>query len=300
MEPIILVGDLIRKIFETMGMDMFRYRFMQRALLGLLIVSIMTAVVGIFVVLRGHSFLSLSVSSSAFAGLTLGAFLGVNELIIGFGFALITSVAIEETSFRGNIQPDVAAGIVFSFMFGMALLLIGLMPDPVTSGTLLQGNPLGALKTDIYQIFVVALVVLGIILAFNKQFQMITFDPTFAEAAGTPVTFIRMLLLLLIAISLTSSIQVVGGLLIISFVVLPTAAAYQLSSRMTTMMIYSIVFSSSSAVIGLLLAYAHDVGPSAAIVVVQGIIFILSFLLTPKRHTIWKQLETTISRTGLE
>ncbi|MFX1513932.1 MAG: metal ABC transporter permease [Promethearchaeota archaeon] len=296
MELIIFIGDIIRKIFEIMGSDIFRYRFMQRALMGLLIVSIMTAVIGVFIVLRGHSFLSLSVSSSAFAGLAIGAFLGWNELIIGFSFAIITSLFIEEASFRGNIKPDVAAGIIFSFMFGVALLFLGLMPDPVASGALLHGNPLGALKKDIYQIFWVALIVLTGILIFNKQFQMITFDPTFAEAAGTPVTLFRMLLLLLIAISLTSSIEVVGGLLIVSFVVLPPAAAFQLSSRMTTMMIFSIIFSSSSAIIGLFLAYEHDVGPSASIVVIQGITFFLSFLISPKRHTVWKQLWIMISQ----
>ncbi|MFX0114917.1 MAG: metal ABC transporter permease [Candidatus Hodarchaeota archaeon] len=299
MEPIILAGDLIRGAFETIGIDAFRYRFMQRALLGLVIVSLMTAVIGVFVVLRGHSFLSLSVSSSAFAGLALAAFLGLNELVIGFIFALITSVFIEETSFRGNIKPDVAAGIIFSFMFGLALLVLGLMPDPVASGALLHGNPLGALKNDIYWITLVALAVLVLALIFNREFQMVTFDPAFAEAAGTPVTFVRMLLLLLIAITLTSSIPVVGGLLIISFVVLPAAAAYQLSSRMTTMIAWSIAISTSSAIIGLILAYIHDVGPSAAIVVVQGAIFFVSFLVSPKRHAIWKQLWNAISSAEL-
>ncbi|MHA2364694.1 MAG: metal ABC transporter permease [Candidatus Hodarchaeales archaeon] len=295
MELITLVGDLIQTLFDMIGVDMFQYRFMQRALMGLLIVSIMTAVIGVFVVLRGHSFLSLSVSSSAFAGLAIGAFMGWNELIIGFIFALITSIFIEEASFRGNIKPDVAAGIVFSFMFGVALLYLGLMPDPVASGLLLHGNPLGALKNDIYQIFIIALVVLVGILIFNKQFQMITFDPAFAEATGMHVTFFRMFLLLLIALCLTSSIEVVGGLLIISFVVLPAAAAFQLSSRMTTMMIFSIVLSSSSAIVGLLLAYEHNVGPSAAIVVIQGMMFFFCFIISPKRHTFWKQLWITIS-----
>lgn len=295
MEPVVFSGDLIHQFFDFLGIDMFRYPFMQRALLGLLIVSIMTSLVGVFVVLRGHSFLSLGVSSSAFAGFVVGTFLGLNPLVFGLAFALLTTVFIEETSIHGNLKPDVATGVIFSLMLGIVLLLFRKMENPATSTSLLYGNALGTLKEDIYWIFLVAFLVIVLIFAFNKEFQMITFDPVFAEAAGTPVTVIRAILLFLIALTISSSVSVVGGLLVLSFVVIPAAAAYQLSSRLTTMISFTLTISLFSAVTGLILAYIYDVGPSASIVVLQSFLFFCCFLASPKRHTAWKQLIIIIS-----
>ncbi|MFQ5977205.1 MAG: metal ABC transporter permease [Candidatus Heimdallarchaeota archaeon] len=296
MEPVAFSGDLIRLFFDFFGIDMFRYPFMQRALLGLLIVSIMTSLIGVFVVLRGHAFLSLGVSSSAFAGFVVAIFLGQNPLIFGLAFALLTTVFIEETSIHGNLKPDVATGIIFSLMLGIVLLLFRKMENPAASTSLLYGNALGTLKEDIYWIFLIAFLVTILVFAFNKEFQMITFDPVFAEAVGTPITAIRVILLFLIALSISSSVSVVGGLLVLSFVVIPAAAAYQLASRFTTMISFTLAISLFSAVAGLILAYIYDVGPSASIVVLQSLIFFCCFLTSPKRHTAWKQLIVAISQ----
>ncbi|MHA2273332.1 MAG: metal ABC transporter permease [Candidatus Hodarchaeales archaeon] len=296
MEPIVFIGDLIQQFFDLLGIGMFRYPFMQRALMGLLIVSIMTSIIGAFVVLRGHSFLSLGVSSSAFAGFVVGTFLGINPLIVGLAFALLTSLFIEETSIHGDLKPDVTTGIIFSLMLAIVLLLFHRMENPAASTALLYGDALGALKNDIYWVFLVALVVLAMLFAFNKEFQMITFDPSFAEAVGAPVTLIRASLLFLIALTITSSISVVGGLLVLSFLVVPAAAAYQLASRFSTMIVFAFFISSFSAVIGLILAYIYNVGPSASIVVLQSVIFFCCFLFSPKRHTAWIKMWLIVSR----
>ncbi|MHA2497494.1 MAG: metal ABC transporter permease, partial [Candidatus Hodarchaeales archaeon] len=228
-------------------------------------------------------------SSSAFAGFVVGTFLGVNPLIIGLVFAFLTSLFVEETSIHGDLKPDVTTGIIFSLMIAIVLLLFHRMENPAASTALLYGDALGALKNDIYWVFLVAIVVLAVLFAFNKEFQMITFDPAFAEAVGAPVTLIRASLLFLIALTITSSISVVGGLLVLSFLVVPAASAYQLASRFSTMILFAFIISSFSAVIGLILAYTNDVGPSASIVVLQSAIFFFCFLFSPKRHAAWKK-----------
>ena len=265
-------------------LELLSYDFMQRSLLAAALVGALCSVIGVFVVLRGLSFVGAGTAHAAFAGVALAYLVGLPPLplaiLFGLGTVWVTGIMEEQ----GRMKLDVSIGILYTATMALAILFIGLMKtyNAEVYGYLF-GSVLSVTSEEVRIILVLSLLVLGIILLFSKELYFIAFDQEMAEASGVPARRVYYLLLTLIAFTMVVSLKTVGAILVFAMVLIPASTAYQLTHSLRHMTLYAVVIGTSSAVGGVLLSYKWDIPTGPAIVLLATGIFFVSVLLSPKR-----------------
>jgi ABC-type Mn2+/Zn2+ transport system permease subunit len=268
-----------------MTYELLSFGFMQRALAASVIIGALCAVIGVFVVLRGLSFIGAGTSHAAFAGVTFGYLTGVSPLAMAIAFGLGTVWIVHALYQRGVMKLDASIGIFYTFTMALAILFLGLMGtyNAEVYGFLF-GSVLSVTSNDITLMLWLAGAVLALVVLFYKEFHFITFDPSMAEATGIAARRLFFLLLNLIALTVVVSLKTVGALLVFAMIVIPAAAAYQLGRTMLGMMAYAVALGVGSAVGGVLISYGFDVPSGATIVLLATALFFAAVLLSPKRR----------------
>lgn len=266
-------------------LEIMAYGFMQRALLASVLIGILCSVIGVFVVLKGLSFIGAGTAHAAFAGVALAFLLDLNPMGMAVLFALmtvwITGLLVE----KGRMKLDVSIGIFYTSTMALAILFIGFMK--VYNAELygyLFGSILSVTPSDLTVIAGLGLVVLVALFLFYKELQFIAFDQEMAEASGIPARNLFFLLISLIALTIVVSLKAVGAVLVYAMLLIPAATAYQLTRSMKGMMIVSILFGVLSSVAGMFLSFVMDIPSGAAIVLLATALFFLSVLFSPKRR----------------
>jgi manganese/iron transport system permease protein len=270
----------------NLDLSIFGYQFMQYAILATFLGGIACAFIGVFVVLLHMPFIGVAMSHAAFAGALFGLLIGVNPLITAFVFSFIVALIIGPLADRGQLSPDTSLGVIFSFMLGIAFLIIGLMPTTRSDAlNLLWGSVLTVTRTDILFLAIVAVVVVGTVVVFFKEAQATVFNRQIALSVGLPATLILYVILFMTGATITVSLNSIGGLLIFSLILNPAAAAYQLTYNMKKMFLLATIFGVASGWAGLLLSYFFDLPSGATIVITSSLIFGICALFSPKRKT---------------
>ncbi len=273
-------------------MSILQYQFMQNAILAGLLGGITCSVVGVFVVTMHLSFIGVCVAHAAFAGALLGLWLGFGPLIGALVFSLASAAIIGPVADRGELNPDTSIGIVFSLMLGLAFLFMGLMPGARTEAlNLFWGSILTVSKQDIIFLGVITGIIAGLVIAFYKEIQAVICHRQVALAVGIPATIIFYGLLFSTGVTITASLQSIGGLLIYSLILNPAAAAYQLTYSLRKMILIAVAFGVVSCWAGLAASYLLDIPSGAAIVITSAVIFGLATAFSPKRKVKgWQQV----------
>jgi ABC-type Mn2+/Zn2+ transport system permease subunit len=266
-------------------LDFLHYGFMQRALLGSLLVGTTCSIIGVFVVLRGMAFLGDGIAHASFGGVALGFLLGLNPLLVAVLFSLGAAGLIQITSRRAQLRLDTAIGVFFSFAMALAILFIGLMKtyDARLYGYLF-GNVLGVTAGNLMLMSVLALIVLSVIALLFKEFKFLCFDEESAQAAGLPTGRLAATLLLLVALTIVISIKAVGVILVTALLVTPAATAYQLTNRYGLMFLLSWLTGAVSCLAGMLVSYYLGIPSGASIVITATILFALAAIFSPKNR----------------
>jgi len=278
-----------------MDLSIFQYHFMQMAILAGVLGGVTCAVVGVFVVTMHLSFIGVCIAHAAFAGALLGLLLGFNPLIGALLFSLAAAAIIGPVADRGELNPDTSIGIIFSFMLGLAFLFMGLMHGARTEVlNLLWGSILTVNQQDMIFLAATTAVIVGLVAAFYKEIQAVICHREVALAVGIPATIIFYGLLFSTGVTVTASLQSIGGLLIFSLILNPAAAAYQLTYSLKRMIFIAIGFGVLSCWVGLAASYFFDLPSGAAIVITSTIIFGLAAAFSPKRKVKgWQQMPIT-------
>ena len=254
----------------------FEFGFMQRALMGGVLVAAICALVGTFVVLRGLAFVGDALAHAAFPGVVIAYLLKGNIYLGAMLFALATALGVSLVSRHGRVSPDTAIGILFAGAFALGVLLMSTIQGyTVDLFSFLFGNVLGISERELWLVAFLGGVVVLTITVLYKELLLLSFDPTVAEAMGYPVQAFNHLLLGLIAVTVVISIQAVGIILVVALLVTPSATAYLLSQRFFRMMVLGVLLAALAAVIGLYLSYYLNVASGAAIVLVSTCLFFL-------------------------
>jgi ABC-type Mn2+/Zn2+ transport system permease subunit len=262
----------------------FQYPFMLRALWASLIVGVVCPVLGTYVVLRGMAFLGDALAHIILPGVVLAFLLGWPLALGALLAGALAALAIQFISSRAELREDAAIGVVLAGAFALGVALISLQRSyAVDLAHILFGDLLGVTAADLALIGGLGLVVLLVVLAFYKEFLVLSFDPLLAATLRLPVGLLKNLLLVLLAVVIVMSLQVVGVALVLAMLVTPASAAYLWSRRLPPMMLLSAGFGSISALIGLLLSYYLDLASGPAIVLVETALFGLAFLLGRRR-----------------
>ncbi len=263
--------------------DPMSYGFMQRGLVAALLVGVLCAVMGTFVVLKGLAFIGDAVSHATFPGLVIAYLVGAPLYIGGAIAAVAVSLAIGYVSRRGRLRFDTAVGVLFAGSFAFGILLFSTIKNYVADllGYLL-GNVLGIGFGDLVQVAVLGAIVLVIVLVLRKELLFSTFDPLGAAASGLPVAGLEYLLLALLGVTIVVSIQAVGIIMVVAMLVTPAATAQLIVVRFGQMMVLGAVLAAASAVIGLYASFYLNLASGASIVLVETLFFLVALALGPR------------------
>lgn len=265
------------------------YAFMIRALLAALMVGIVCAVVGSYVVLRGMAFFGDALAHSILPGIAIGYIFGGgarDPLFWGaMVAALISSFGISAISRSTDIKEDTAIGIIFAGMFALGIALISSVRNYTVDLThFLFGDVLGVRSGDLWLIAIFSGLIIFSVLVFYKEFLVISFDPILAETLRLPAKLLDNLLIVIIAIAIVISLQTVGVALMVAMLVTPAATAYLLTRRLPFMMLIAAVLASVSSAVGLYLSYYLSIASGAAIVLTTTVFFGIAWAVKALRR----------------
>lgn len=257
------------------------YEFMQRGMIAAVLVGIVCAVVGSYVVLRGMAFFGDALAHTILPGIALGYLVsgGAREPLFwwALGTAVVAALGIGAVSRNAEIREDTAIGIIFAGMFALGIALISTVRSyAVDLSHFLFGDVLSVSVQSLWLIVLFGGLVLVTIFAFYKEFTTLSFDPILAATLRLPVGALNNLLLALIAVTVAVSLQTVGVALMVAMLVTPAATAYLLTRRLSRMMVLAAVFASLSGVIGLYLSYYLSIASGAAIVLTATLFFMIA------------------------
>jgi manganese/iron transport system permease protein len=260
------------------------YAFMQRGLLAAVIVGVLCAVIGCYVVLRSMAFIGDAMAHAILPGVALAYLLKGNLTVGALVAAVAVALGIGLLSRQGTIKEDTAIGILFAAALSLGIVLISSIRTYAVDLThILFGNVLGVSNADLWTTGGLAVVVLAAIALLYKQFLVISFDPVLAATLRLPLNLLRNLLLILLALTIVVSMQTVGVGLVAAMLVTPGATAYLLTRRLHVMMIVSAGIGALASVAGLYLSFYLNVASGAAAVLVATGMFLAAFLLAPQR-----------------
>lgn len=265
------------------------YAFMIRALMAALMVGIVCAVVGSYVVLRGMAFFGDALAHSILPGIAIGYLFGGgarDPLFWGaMAAALISSFGINAISRSTDIKEDTAIGIIFAGMFALGIALISSVRNYTVDLThFLFGDVLGIRSEDLWLIAIFGGLIILFVFLFYKEFLVLSFDPILAETLRLPARLLDNLLIILIAVAIVISLQTVGVALMVAMLVTPAATAYLITRRLHFMMMIAALLASISSVVGLYMSYYLSIASGAAIVLISTVFFGIAWALKSLGH----------------
>ena len=270
--------------FMSWLLEPLSYGFMQRGLAAAVMVGILCAIVGTYMVLRGMAFFGDALAHTILPGIAVGYLItgGVLESLFwwALGTAVLAALGIGTLSKRAGLKEDTAIGIIFAGMFALGIALISTVRSyAVDLSHFLFGDVLGISTRSLVLIIVFGSVVLLFIAAFYKEFLTLSFDPVLAVTLRLPVNWLNNLLLVLIAITVAVSLQTVGVALMVAMLITPAATAYLLTKRLLVMMGLAAMIAAVSGGVGLYLSYYLSIASGAAIVLTATLIFLVTLLM---------------------
>ncbi|HET6445800.1 MAG TPA: metal ABC transporter permease [candidate division Zixibacteria bacterium] len=278
------MADLISIIAEP-----WQYGFMVRALLATAMVGVVCSVLGAYVVLRGMAFFGDALAHSILPGVVFAFILGWPLAIGALAVGILAAIAIGALSSRGLLKEDTAIGVIFAGAFALGVAMLSVFGTyTVDLAHFLFGNPLGVSQSDLLWTFLLGGLVLLVVFLFYKELMIVSFDPLLATTLRLPVGFFRYLLLVLLAITIVVSIQVVGIALVVAMLVTPAASALLLTQRLWRMMVVAGAIGAGSGLVGLYVSYYWSIAAGPAIVLVATAVFVVVFLSAPRKGLIWR------------
>lgn len=269
----------------------FAYGFMQRALGASMIVGVVCAVVGCYVVLRAMAFLGDALAHAILPGVALAYLAGVDLLIGALVAAVVVAIGVSFVLRGGVIREDTAIGIFFAAALALGVLLISTADAYAVDLThVLFGNVLGVGKTDLWLSGGLGLGVLLVVALLYRQLLVVSFDPVLGRTLGLHTHAIRTGLFVMTAVAIVVSLRTVGVALVAAMLVTPPATAFLLTRRLPAMMATSAAIGVASSVAGLYLSYYLDVASGSAVVLVATGVFLLAFLFAPRKGLISRNL----------
>ena len=216
------------------------YQFMQRGMIVAVLVGVVCAVVGCYVVLRSMAFIGDAMAHSILPGVAVAYVVKGNLLIGALAAAVAVALGVGFFSRQGRLKEDSAIGILFAAAFSLGIILISsIRTYAVDLSHILFGNVLGVSTSDLLLTAGLVVIVLLAVFLLYKELLVVSFDPVLAATLRLPAERLRTVLLVLLALTVVVSLQSVGIGLVTSMLVTPSAAAYLLTRRLPRMIALS-------------------------------------------------------------
>ena len=255
--------------------DILTYPFFMNALLISLLGSLAAGIVGTYIVVKRISYISGSIAHTAFGGLGIAYFAGINPLLGATGFSILSAILISVARAKERKRFDILLSAMWSVGMAIGLLFI-FMTEGYASDlfTYLFGNILLTSTTDVWLVTALCAVLLTITILFFNSFRAVLFDEEFCITRNLPVFWTYLTLFLAIALSIVMLIRVVGIILCIALLTLPPATALLFNKTIRGTMIWAVIFSMIATVTGLFIGYAIDFPPGTIIILISAALYI--------------------------
>lgn len=258
---------------------MFCYGFIWKSIIAIFLSSIICAIIGSWVVVNKKVFLCGGITHSSFGGIGLAYYLGINPLIGGFVFALLSSLGIELFVQKKSFREDAAIGFFWAFFMALGIIFIyltpGFAPDLLSY---LFGNILTVNNTDIILLFIFSIF---LIIWFSLNYYKIlyvSFDSSFASSANLKVNKLNVILMLITATVIILNIKMSGVVLVLSLISIGQSAANLITFNFKNIIFLSFVFNFIAGLVGIILSWYLNIPCGATIIVVLSLIYLGIFL----------------------
>lgn len=260
--------------------ELLSFGFMRNALLAGVLVSVACGVIGTLVVLKRMVFISGGVAHTAYGGVGLAFYLGVNPLLGAVAFSLIASLIMGYVQRKTRQRPDTLIGVMWAIGMAIGIIFVDLTPGyKADLMSYLFGSILAVTSTDLWLMVIVDVIVIAVVALFYKEFQATSFDENFARVRNLPVDFLYVVLITMIGLSVVILMRVVGLIMIIALLTVPAAIGAMFLKHMGKIMWLatglSLVFTTS----GLLLSYFLNLTSGATIILVSGSAYLIAMLV---------------------
>lgn len=271
-----------------MIVSILKYSFLQHAALGAILASIACGIIGTIIVEKRLLMMSGGIAHTAFGGIGLGYFLGIEPILGALAFSTASSLGITAIKRNSNVNSDVLVGMFWPLGMAMGIIFIAFTPGyPPDMTSYLFGDILTISKLDLIYMLILDIFIVTIVAAFYNLMQAYLFDEEFSTALGLNTVFMEYLVFLLIAITVVVMIRVVGIILILALLCVPPTISRLISYNLPKLMVWSIFMGIIFSLTGLWVSYELSVSSGASIVILSvlsyGCILLIKALATKIR-----------------
>jgi ABC-type Mn2+/Zn2+ transport system permease subunit len=267
---------MLATLFEPFG-----YSFFNNGLAVATLAGALCGLLGVFVVLRGMSYIGHGLSHAVFGGAAASAVVGINYFVGAGIWAVVSGVLIGRIARRRIIGADAAIGVVTTASFAIGLALLNRYGQAKKSiEAVLFGSVLGVERADIWAVSIVAVLVAIFIVAFYRRLLFATFDPDVAQVTGVKVAWVEAMVMMMLSLTILVTMRVIGTLLISALLVIPAATSRMLTNSFARMLWISPVLGAVAGFIGMNAAYHLDTSASATVILVAAIGFVVVYAAT--------------------
>ena len=259
------------------------FEFMRNALATAILLGILCAVVGSYLIVQRMGLLGDVISHAVLPGLAIAYYFHIDIFIGAFISGTLSTLIITWIQSETRVKVDVAMALVFSGALALGIVLITVLKSKIDLLAFLFGDILGVTQEDVKHTFITTVLILILVRLVYKELLFYTFNPLGAQAVGLPVNAIQVGLIAVITITVIASMQAVGVVLVISLLVGPSITAYLLVKELHHMMALGAVFGVISSLSGMYISYYFNVPSGASIVLVVCGLFLLAMLFSPNQ-----------------
>lgn len=271
-------------IFAFDLLEPYGFQFFRNGLVVATIAGALCGLLGVFVVLRGMSYIGHGLSHAVFGGAAASAVLQVNFFLGAGVWGIVSGVLIARVSRRRVIGADAAIGVVTTASFALGLALMNRYGQASKSiEAVLFGSVLGVKMSDILAVSAVAMLALVVIVLTYRKLLFSTFDPEVAQVSGVRVSLVEAMLLALLSLTILVTMRVIGTLLISALLVIPAASARLTTNSFSRMLWISPLIGGVSCFVGMNLSYFLDTSASATIILLDAVVFIVAYTVAGTR-----------------
>ena len=260
--------------------EALQFEFMRNALIAGLLASVLCGIMGTLVVANRIVFLSGGIAHAAYGGIGLAFYFGWPFLAGTIGFSLAAALVMAAVSLKIKHRADTIIAVVWAVGMAFGIILLDLTPGyNVDLMSYLFGSILTVPKSDLWIMLAMGILITALLAFYYKDLLALSYDEEFARIRGVPVKTLYFTMIGMLAVTIVMVIQVVGLILVIALLTIPSFIVEKHAKSLVQMMVGSSLLGSLFTILGLWLSYTFDLTAGASIIMVAGIGFFLSLLL---------------------
>ena len=260
--------------------EIFSYEFMQNALLAGVLVSLVSGIIGTLVVLNRMVGISGGIAHAAYGGVGIASYFGFDPVLGAVLFSLLSSVTMGVAHRKLRERSDTMIGVMWAVGMAIGIIFVSLTPGyRANLMSYLFGSILAVSMHDIWWMAGIAIATVLFVALFYRQLLAISFDEEFATVRNLPVTVLSVLLLIMTGLTVVVAMRVVGLIMVIALLTIPSAIASMFFKDMRVIMLVAVGLGIVLITAGLVISFLSNLPAAAVIILLAGIAYFLAFVI---------------------